>query len=51
MTVLSRSKPERTQPCPKCGNPPPHKWVPVGHYLDKDLVCERCGHVIDIWDC
>lgn len=26
-------------------------WVPVGHYLDKDLVCQGCGHIQDTWDC
>jgi predicted nucleic-acid-binding Zn-ribbon protein len=41
----------RNQPCPKCGNPPPHVWEAWGSYLDKDLKCKKCGYVIDIWDC
>ena len=24
---------------------------PWGSYLDKDLVCQSCNHVVDTWDC
>jgi hypothetical protein len=36
--------------CEKCGSKD-LKWVAWGAYLDKDLVCQECDNVQDIWDC
>lgn len=36
--------------CEKCGGRE-LVWVPVGNYLDRDLTCQGCQHVQDIWDC
>lgn len=36
--------------CDRCGGRR-LQWVPVGHYLDKNLECLGCGHTQDIWDC
>ena len=39
--------------CDECGAAGPRAllWEAWGAYLDKDLVCQACGHVQDIWDC
>jgi len=36
--------------CPKCESTD-LAWEAWGSYLDKDLVCQNCNHVVDIWDC
>ena len=36
--------------CPKCGSTN-LKWVALGAYLDRDLVCQGCGYTVDIWNC
>jgi hypothetical protein len=36
--------------CDKCGSRR-LIWKPVGHYLDKDLICQDCGFTQDIWEC
>lgn len=36
--------------CSQCGSRE-LTWKPFGHYLDKDLVCDKCEHVQDFWDC
>ena len=36
--------------CQKCGGTN-LLWEAWGSYLDKDLVCQQCRHVVDIWDC
>lgn len=36
--------------CPKCGSRK-LRWNAVGHYLDKDLVCQSCETTVDIWNC
>lgn len=36
--------------CPACGSTD-LVWEKWGVYLDKDLVCQSCQHVVDYWDC
>lgn len=42
----------RKRPCESCGaSPDQFRWEAWGSYLDKDLVCQNCKHVVDVWDC
>jgi hypothetical protein len=36
--------------CQRCGSTD-LMWESWGSYLDRDLVCQGCRHVVDIWDC
>lgn len=36
--------------CEKCGSLK-LTWVAWGVYLDKDLCCDSCDHVQDVWEC